>query len=801
MAVVTSPADWSAKTGSVLNAADAGVATLTGTYTWATDSSAPWTTPTSKKYMAGTENTAGTIKVSTWTTQIDASGKWGCVLMWLRLRTTTAASRAHQATPATNFFRLNSGSVLQYYFTRTTLRDGSTNVHPGKISGLKHVLAQSGAQLIDQTPVNTYLPNHSSTGEGTIPAFPYDRWVRVAIKVYRHATDGRLTAYMDGEIIAETTKLDIATAAERGSGSDSFTSMSVLTGGWTFNLPAIAGMAWDIGPVEDWADNGYSTGLPTELRPNWSWGAQSTDSLRRWDECTWMDRTDGGALASTLDGGITLTVAPYDTAGDHPGTNRLQIVRTGGTNAVISQQDAIGSLTYDADGYAHVCVPMVYFPANVTGSLSIRNAGNSADIAKVDFDGTDIKIGSQTILASYSKTRRYRVNFIFGQSGDLRIWVYRHDDSSADYTQRCFSVSVTDGWTPAALGIAKASFAFTSNATAEFEAFTVHAGFNVGGVDSYSQVNGTTAGGTGTLTPYISVQQHYLQFMGAWKGAELKPHSPYRLYDHPTNPQPRRVIFPVGASGHTLSQFQTEVIAGCAEVRGVTWWFPGNWTNDVNQGGTTEAQMSAVRTQAISDMRTMARYLTSRGMRTVFCSLVPWCYEGTLDGTTNKVDRSGSTCTLTIPAGHGYNTADKITFVDMSDTSLNCQSKTFTKTSASAGTFTQGSGAVTGASGKVRYWNDQQIMVCRQLNADVWRVASEEQRSNLISFLPIGAAIARADKAFGQGFTLEAHPSDTYKFLLVDEAFSTYKYTSPMTTPGAVGAGWFRGGRRKAFVL
>lgn len=810
MARVTSAPDWSGKADGVTvpNAADAGLAVLTGSQVYQTDANAPWSG--SKKYLAGVENTAGTIRVSNWTTQIDAQGKWACVILTLRLRTVTAANKVHQATPATNFFRINSGSVLQYYFTRTTLRDGSTNVSPGQMSGLKQGLSQTGAQLIDQTPVQTTEAGQNSTGEGAIPALPHDRWTRVALKLYRHLTDGRLTAYMGGQIIAETTKLDIGTAVERGSGSDSFTSMSALTGGWTFNLSAIAGMAWDIGPVEDWADNGYSTGLPAELRPNWSngYGCEAADTLRRYDGCTWLDRPDGGDLSTSLSG-ATIAVSQYGTAGDHPGRNRMKITGTSnGQSATIQQIDPIGAPQYGPQGYMTVCAPMVYTPTNSTMTFSVRNAADTADIATVVFGATDITVNGETLVSGYTKSKRWRVNLMFGQNGDLRAWAQRFDAIST-YALRNYSLNCAAGWTPQNLGVSRAAFAFGGAATAEFEGVMVCSTFEVGGPDSYSHTTINDGLGTndadhvnGELSPVMGMAQHYLQFLGAWKGAEWKCNRVARLCDHPSNPQPRRAIFPVGASGHTLQQFMDEVIAGCDAVRGVRWWLPGNWTNDINLGGTSESEMATVRASVQSNIRSLFRFVTTRGMQIVGCTLLPWNYETTLDGATNKVDRTGTTCTLTVPAGHGFSTGDKITFVGMSDSSINCQSKTFTKTSSTQGTFTQGSGTVSGASGRCRYFNDQQVMMCDLLNGDLTRIVSEEQRRSLISLLPIGSCLPRSDQAFGDGFTKGVHPLDTAKFTVVDNAMSAYKLATP-TSSGEVGAGWTRGGgsRRRRLGL
>ena len=772
----TAAPDWSGKAddAAASSGADSSLVTLTGSPVYAT-STLP--TGSSAKVLNWAENTAGTFKYTTWSGKLAASGTGATVLFWAKLRATTPGSIVEAATPATNgFFRINSGSILQWYFSKVRERVAAT--YPGQITGLSQSISTTAGSGSINTGSETFTtePNMNSTGAGTLPTFPTDRWVRVAVRCYRHATLGRCTAYLDGQIIAEATNLNT---------DSGFTTMTTFTNGWTFNLPAIAGCAWSMTQPEEWSDDGTFTEI-TELSPNWTWGAHTTsDTLKRWDLLTFMDAPMGTAVTSS--GTATATVTNYGTSGDHPGRNYLSIAGTNGQSKVITHL-ALGSPSYGAGGYYTVVFPMTYSPASTTHTIAVRNAGNTADLATVVFGATNITVNGQTLAASYDKTLRWRVALQFGQGGDLRAWAHR-EDAIATYSLRDYTAVIAGGWTPQTLGIVTQTMAFTGSTTGEHDGLGCFSTLEIGGVDSYTHTTVTS------LTPVLGLQQHYLQFLGGWRGAELHPGCPTRGNDA-TTARPRRYIFPVGASGHTLSQFRTECVAGLTELRGYKLWLPGTITNDINQGGTTEAQMDTVRTTAISDMRAILRQVVASTSEAVVCSTLPWNFETTIDGTTIKVDRSGTTATVTC-ASHGYLDAYKITFCDMSNSALDKQSAVITYVNANSFTYTTStSGSITGASGKMRYFNDEQIKVLKRWNVDLKEIIREEQLGTRLSYMPIGECLPVSAKAFSLGFTNEAHPSDAKKFTAVEAAFSSYQTESVSTPTGYKRQGkkdnWFK---------
>lgn len=583
MAIIANITGSAWNTSGAASTGTTGLNVLTGTWTHVGSTDVP-NGSSSTGYITLAEAAAGTFRIDSATTPFTGAETDHWIRFWVyagltgTLAADTTSGFIHTVT--------SSGTRL-----RTAIYVRNNTQRPGLNMLVSEFLTGGTTAHLD------------GLGTSLSPAsIPFDQWVEIAIHIREHASDGRYAFYINGVLLGECSAID--TTATGGIAS------ADLASNWTVAMPAIAGITWRLAPgIESWS------GTDIHLRPRFELNS-STSSFQQRHFIHDIDTVYTQGRMLEVEAGNTATVAAtkYATSGNNPRRKRHVISGASTNTATISTIDDVGSLVYNSQGWATICLIDSYFNGSPTASFSLRNEADDGDIVLLDIDGLDLNQGVTT-LHTFTASKRYAIAIHLNQNGSARWSVYNLSDPFST-TMLCFSGTLNN-WTPQNIGKVKVSVTLGS-ASVEVGAIDVCSWLDLVGIDSL------TAGNTNALSPLLQSPNHLTAYLPLAEESMSIPGGmfPYKEEIDSSILDRFTMSIILGRSGGKRSDFTTNVIAGLENARGIRLWtLDGGSINDFGTI-TNTTERDTVVSGLSTNVEQMIDYLVPNGNSVVLTTMV-----------------------------------------------------------------------------------------------------------------------------------------------------------------------------------
>lgn len=360
-------------------------------------------------------------------------------------------------------------------------------------------------------------------------------WVEVLVHLYSDGSSSYGEFYVNGVLVDTQTLCD-------------FTSVTATNFALTFH--PFLGITWQVcAPIESWQG--------TDLAVNPVVGLDDdSEFVTRAFLVNGVNLAKGGFWTST--GTATVAASSYGTSGSRPYRKRMIASGSSGQSAEIVSTVEVGDLPFDANGTASIAFPMVYVPGGGTVSFNVRNAADDRDLIKIDYDGTALKQGANT-LATLSNTSRYSLFLHLGTDGSA-TWTIQNLSLTSPSNQDYVTSGVCpDGWTVGTVGKVRYAVVLGS-ASVEIDGIYVAKCLDFLCTDSY--VHSIANGVTPDMACGSSHAGYLLSEMSAGTAVPAGPKILHWL-DYP-----RTFVHVIGRSGHTLQQLWEDAVSNMTHTRG-----------------------------------------------------------------------------------------------------------------------------------------------------------------------------------------------------------------------------------------
>lgn len=234
----------------------------------------------------------------------------------------------------------------------------------------------------------------------------------------------------------------------------------VRIGGWTstnvnhwstsviYTLPATPGIRWRVyataaRPARSWSGTDHT------FTPDYTNYAASTDGLAK--SFVHIDTDSGMGQFWTYDG--TCTISEYASGGINPNRRRL----VGGAGGVTATSTlSVGAPAYNMFG-DYAFVTSLYVPSGGTWSFALRNAGDTADLIKLQVASAQLQNAAGTQLTASDATavavavdKRYFLIVNVSSDGTAAWTLINATD--APTARVAWSNAISGGWTAQAIG-------------------------------------------------------------------------------------------------------------------------------------------------------------------------------------------------------------------------------------------------------------------------------------------------------------------------------------------------------------
>lgn len=524
-------------------------------------------------YLAGVADAAVTFRLDATTVPVQATGDHYWKRFWfLPKRTATALAADGTETIFKNFtggsFRFRVRSNIA---GRITLN--FWNLGPGTAETVQGVATTNLDHLLR-----------------------FDEWEELCVHVYRHATAGYVEWFVGGKLASRNHTWDTDALAT------TWQSMQ-------FTFGAIAGVQWILGPASSWS------GTDISMRPIAALTG-ANDDWSRWFTTHLHDRI-GGDFATTTAGGATVASALYyGSGGFNPACTRFSFGGTEAGTATAQTVDAVGTLPYDASGWATLLFRQAMVPAGAL-ALAARNEADDADRIRLTVTGGKLKQGT-TDIATIATNNRYAYGLHLNIDGRAAVTVMNLSGTfSASGTP--YASYPLANWTPGAIG--PVVYAATIGASAiEVEGFQVCRRWTAPGPDSYAHADHSN------ITPTMAGPQHIASaFCPAGTGLvatsqiDSLPGSASTFYQAGLE----RIVtgLPLGRSGCKISEFVTNALPGLTHTHNLRLML---WpsVNDLGTPATvlTAAEQTAMVAAISANLETIIEQLVETGNTIWLCT-------------------------------------------------------------------------------------------------------------------------------------------------------------------------------------
>lgn len=439
-----------------------------------------------------------------------------------------------------------------------------------------------------------------SIGGGSGPGLiPLNAWTELTIHISLNASDARYGLYVNRVLVGEVSGIDTTSI-----------SLATLRDNWDMGFGNLAGLKFRIsGPIESWS----GTGIP--MRPLYS--LEPSDSYRTRKFAHHFARTNySHGLMFTYAGTATMISTVYASGGINPQRRRIIVSGTAGQTARIMTIDDIGALPFNEEGWATVFFTDFYLPGTGTAcDFVLRNAGDTADVIRLTYDGSDLRQGSRVLKANLSKNSRWKLAVHLHRDGDATYSLI--DESAGPWTALTYFSGALAGWTPQALG--KAGFeAVYGDTTFELGAISVHRWLELSGVDSISTaaINGLSpeAQGPSRVGGQFAQQGDQDLIPNMWR---RRPDWIARGYGR------RGIDANIGRSGLSRASWNTYVGAGMTHARGIILWnIDGGSINDVGSGAANQAAADAKADALVAELDETMGLVLHHGNRMILSTMI-----------------------------------------------------------------------------------------------------------------------------------------------------------------------------------
>lgn len=281
-----------------------------------------------------------------------------------------------------------------------------------------------------------------ATSTGVVHA-PWNAWNRITIHFhYGSGSAGFVETYINGTI------------SDRQTGDTAFTDSTAAHLN-RVQLPAVPGVKWQItGPINTWSG--------TDITVTPVWALNSTDPVQRIYQpfATYATGGQSQGMHFVSSGTGTTTRTSYSTTGTSP--YRYRHVFSGTAQSpVVTTTDELGSLTYNAQGWATIVFTDAYCPQYNSLQMQVYKSGGTDNLfsLKMDYTGSTSTIGyiydASTTFATnyYVSTSRYTVMLHLNRDGRARYTMLdQTTQNSAIATVAAAFSGLLPDWTPQTLG-------------------------------------------------------------------------------------------------------------------------------------------------------------------------------------------------------------------------------------------------------------------------------------------------------------------------------------------------------------
>jgi hypothetical protein len=420
--------------------------------------------------------------------------------------------------------------------------------------------------------------------------FCFDAWQEIALEVSRNTAGAVARLYHQGVMVVELSGLDTETAINQTN----------LRGGFTFTLPAIAGIRWELtGDMTTW--DAPASDL---IVPRWDMDP-ATSHIAQYHIAAWTNRPNGGLWDSS--GTAAVTPTSYATSGANPFRKRFVVSGSATQTALITTRQKLGAPAYNSSGICTVLFPMVYVP-NGSASLEVLTTGG-ASLIRLDIDSSTIKQGATT-LSAWTATSRYAVMIHLSSSGTATYSIC--DVTIATDAGTKWASGDLLAWTPQNLGLVNLSSVLGATSQ-EIDGVALCRWVDVAGVDSLSQT--ATTG----LTPNYSTRNHVVANLSHGVDTMTMPGGNY--VGRPFGVEHWCFLVIAGSSGKNRASFRSSVTAPMTKARGVAvLTVDGGSINDVAPA-TTQPLADSALAAFQSLLRQQCDDLVPNGNRTWLASM------------------------------------------------------------------------------------------------------------------------------------------------------------------------------------
>lgn len=576
------PTSGAASTGTT------GLSALTGTWTHVGSTDVP-TGSAANGYIQMAESASGSFRIDATNVPFASSSDYW-IRFWIYPKTSTTTLDADAATFYLNTITSGGTRIRTSVYLRNTTGTTSPSTTKGMTIFSNEFLTGGATSTLDQVG-----------GSGGQTLIPLNVWSEIVVHMRVDATDGRYGIYVNGVLLTENRAIDttptggIATVDAQGQ--------------WTMGLGPLTGVQFRVaGPIESWSGTDITVRPRYELEPSTSY---RTKVFGHFDTTSIYSQ----GLFFSYGGTATQTLTSYATSGVNPGQRRSVVTGSSTQTATVTTIDALGTLPYNSQGWATVFFSDFYLPGTgTTCDFVIRNAGNTGDVVRLTYDGTDLKQGSTVLKAAMAKTSRLKLAIHLSSTGSATYSLI--DETAATSSTQTYFSGVLTNWTPQVLGVAAYQGVYGDTAF-ELGSISVHSWLEMDAVDSF------TAAAVTALAPAKQGPNHVSGIFTQDAAPNMIPNN-WQLRDVWTAAgYGRRGIYAhTGRSGLSRASWTTNVLAGMTYAKGIALWFiDGGSINDVGSGNSA-GNVTTVPASMSTNLESAISALTANGNQVILSTMM-----------------------------------------------------------------------------------------------------------------------------------------------------------------------------------
>ncbi len=460
-------------------------------------------------------------------------------------------------------------------------------------NGLGFVVGLSVARPAGSTTVGlrqTFV--NPTTVNSATPIIRFGQWFKLTVHRRSHATEGRLSVYVNDTLVLEMGKFDSITA-------------NPLADEWyetDIEFPYHAKLKWEVaGPFE--AHN--MTGGAPSYTPRHDLVPGNSSVTQALPHVDWLD--DPGDIEGTFwsytqqVGTPAIVLTDYASGGNRPYAARAVVTGTDGDTARIKTRHDVGTLPYRTlDGWATVAFQDILVQATTNVAASFRNAADDGDLATFAIDASgNLSVNGTDTGIDLTANIHYHIALHLHLGGGCRVTVQDLTENSQNTVTWTWS-AVCDDWTVGALGPIVYDIVYTTGAAGvahQFGTVLVCETWEYAGYDSL--VEADTTG----LSPLMSTDARLTAGFMYQRNNAMVPGGRWTRYNEwQAIDQGRRGIACLGRSGAQQKHFLDYALPGMLHTRGARLWImDGGSVND--SGGFTSITSPATATSFAASMK------------------------------------------------------------------------------------------------------------------------------------------------------------------------------------------------------